>query len=69
VKHKSYLHLYAWTDTLIEVGQKHEVGAGIIAKLKEVIREAYQNGFKDGRAAGQEYMRARGHAPGRRVSR
>lgn len=44
---KGYLKLYEWADSLTECGPMNEVGAGMIDKLREVIREAYQNGFKD----------------------
>jgi len=46
---KSYLKLYEWADRLAECGRRGEVGAGMIQEIKEKIREAYQNGFSDGK--------------------
>lgn len=48
---KGYLKLYRWADALTECGQMGEVGAGMIDKIREVIREAYKNGFADAKKA------------------
>lgn len=51
---KGYLKLYEWADSLTECGQFEEVGAGMIFKLRKVIREAYKNGFADAKISKKE---------------
>ena len=70
LRNKKFLDQWDWIDGLSEIGEYQTVGAGMIAKLHEVIRETYKAGFEDGKkSVSQKKMRTQRGIRSRNLSR
>lgn len=49
IGYKSIYSLLDWADSLVEYGSGKTVACGMMAQMKEKLREAYKAGVKDGR--------------------